>query len=77
MVTYYIGPEAVALGLDEEECGRASGLVRQRLALEGLEPWESMESELFSLSGGYLLISRPCPPRRERLRHSAPRLRRL
>ena len=76
MVTYYIGPDAVALGLNEAECQQAKSIVRQRLALEGIEPWERMETEIFALSGEYLLISRPTAPLTQRLSRPVPRLHR-
>lgn len=37
----------------------AARLVRQRLRRDGREPWRTMEVEVYSGSGGSLVIARP------------------
>ena len=76
MITYHVDPEAVALGLNENEIHIASLLVKRCLREHGICPWERVESEVFSLPGLNLLIARPSPPMTQRVDGRVPRLKR-
>ena len=76
MTTYYVGADAIALGLNESEKSMSEILVKQCLKEHGLSPWEQIESEIFLSAGESLLIARPRAPRIHRLSLHTPRLRR-
>lgn len=80
MVTYYVSSDCVAAVLENEEmmnnnCIREA--VSACLHAAGCRPWPDMEAELYYLDGQCLLIARPSPPLRQRLKGHFPRLTRI
>lgn len=76
MITYLVSSDCVSALLEPGETPDVRALVSLCLAGGGFAPWPDLEAELFSGSGGTLLIARPVPPLRQRPGSGAPRLRR-
>ena len=76
MVTLCVSQEQVAILLDPDEGQPPLALISACLRAKGLQPWASMEAELYPGKGCDLLFARPLPPLRSRLGPGSPRLRR-
>ena len=76
MDTYIVTQEQIALILRDDACDDPFSLVRDCLLAHGMRPWSDPVIELFILGRRVLLLARPSPPRRRRIRCGEPRIRR-
>lgn len=76
MIPYYISQDCIAAFLDKDEAMNIDEALACWLIAAGCTPWDGVEAELYPLGGRSLLIARPRPPLRERLKGRYPRLRR-
>lgn len=67
MVTYLLDERCLAAIAGDEETEELPRLIRCCLASQGLEPWERMAVDAFSMNGLSLLLARPVPPPPRRL----------